>query len=137
MLAMPSTTTQDLIASTIASLDERLAEIEPTLVSLTEEKAKLSKARAALSDEQPRAARPSRGKRSGPPAIEQVPSLLADKGPMTVSEIATSLDCTTGYLYTALPRAEKAGKVRKEGDKWASAATKAEKGVKAPAAAAA
>lgn len=112
----------DLITTTIANIETRMAEITPQLATLTEEADRLRSAHQALTGQggQAKRTRATRGARAAgdKPASEKIVPLMRARPGISVAEIAEELSVSTGYLYTALAKLGETGAVKKRGDKW-------------------
>jgi hypothetical protein len=59
-----------------------------------------------------------RGRRGGNTRANQALALVAEKPGITIPDIAKEMKIQPNYLYRVLPRLEKEGKVRREGQGW-------------------
>ncbi len=116
------------VDSTVKDIDARLRE-------LRDEVKRLEAARSALTGRGPgrprgsganttgsrrRPGRP-RGRRRGGTRADQALKLVRSQPGITIPEIAKSIKIEPNYLYRVLPRLQREGQVKKDGNGWAPA----------------
>jgi hypothetical protein len=127
----------DFVDSTVKDIDSRLAELK-------EEVAKLEAARSALVGSRRRPGRPAgavtsprragatrragrpRGRRGGNTRANQALDLVRSQPGITIPQIAEALKIEPNYLYRVMPKLVEDGQVKRDGQGWHAAASKAD-----------
>ncbi len=125
----------EFVDSTVKDIDVRLSELK-------QEVAKLEAARAALVGPRRGPGRPpgstnrartttrrsangrrtrrSRGRRGGNTRANQALELVRSTPGITIPDVAKSMGIAPNYLYRVLPRLQREGQIKKDGQGWAA-----------------